>query len=93
MLNRFGKYFQSGNIFIVIDKGDNFLFMVSNSFEEIWKQFSEYGYLILIEKLFGVGFYGVVFVNIIVKFGKENILIMVLGWFYFNRDFIGMLRF
>ena len=92
-LNRPGKYPQSGNTSIVTEKGDNPSFMVSNSFGQIWKQFSEHGYLISTEKSFGAGFHGAASVNITVRPGKENTLTMVLGWFYPNRDFTGTLMF
>lgn len=88
-LNRPGKYPQSGNTSIATDKGDSPSFMVSNSFRQIWKQFSEYGYLISTEKSFGAGFHGAASVNITVRPGEENTLTMVLGWFYPNRDFTG----
>ncbi|XP_020625895.1 uncharacterized protein LOC110063277 isoform X1 [Orbicella faveolata] len=86
-LNRPGKYPQSGNTSIATDKEDNPSFMVSNGFRQIWKQFSQHGYLRSTEKSFGAGFHGAASVNITVRPGKENTLTMVLGWFYPNRDF------
>lgn len=90
-LNRPGNYPQSGNTTIATDKGDSPSFMVSNSFHQIWKQFSKHGHLLSTKKSFGSGFYGAACVNITVKPGEENTLTMVLGWFYPNRDFTGTL--
>ena len=92
-LNRPGNYPQSGNTTIVTGKEAKPSFMVSDSFEEMWKQFDEYGYLVSTSKLFGNGFYGAAAINVTVASGKEKTLTMVLGWFYPNRDFTGLLSF
>ena len=88
-LNRPGNFPQSGNTTIVTDKETNSSFMVSNSFEQIWKQFEEYGYLVSSSKSFESGFHGAAAVNVTVGPGEEKVLKIVLGWFYPNRDFTG----
>lgn len=90
-LNRPEKYPQSGNTTIATDKADKPSFMVSKSFKQIWKQFSQHGYLLSKEKSFGAGFHGAAAINVTLKPGEENTLTMVLGWFYPNRDFTGTL--
>lgn len=90
-LNRPGNFPQSGNTTILTDKGASVTFMVSNSFADIWKRFDQQGYLVSSCKSFGNGFYGAASVNITVESGMEQTLTMVLGWFYPNRDFTGML--
>ena len=64
--------------------------MVSNNFEQIWKKFEEHGCLVSTIKTFGNGFSGAAAVNVTVEPGKERTLTLVLGWFYPNRDFTGM---
>ena len=91
-LNRCGNYPQSGNTTILTDEKTNSSFIVSNSFEEIWDQFEKYGYLVPSLKSSTSGFYGVAAVNVTVMPGKEEVLTMILGWFYPNRDFTGVLR-
>ena len=91
-LNRPGNYPQSGNTTIATGgKRVSPSFMVSDSFEQIWKQFEEHGYLVSTSKTFGSGFHGATAVNVTVKPGEERTLTLVLGWFYPNRDFTGML--
>ena len=91
-LNRPGNYPQSGNTTIATGgKRVSPSFMVSDSFEQIWKQFEEHGYLGSASKTFGSSFHGATAVNVIAKPGKERTLTLVLGWFYPNRDFTGML--
>ena len=65
--------------------------MVSNCFEQIWKQFEEHGCLMSTSKTFGNGFHGAAAVNVTVEPGNERTLTLVLGWFYPNRDFRGVL--
>ena len=65
--------------------------MVSNNFEQIWKQFEEHHCLVSTPKTFGNGFHGAAAVNVTVEPGTERTLTLVLGWFYPNRDFTGML--
>ena len=64
--------------------------MVSNNFEQIWKQFAEHGCLMSTTKTFGNSFHGAAAVNVTVEPGKERTLTLVLGCFYPNRDFTGM---
>lgn len=91
-LNRHGKYPQSGNTTILTDKGISSSFTVTNSFEDIWKQFVANGYLKSSFKSNSTsGFYGAACVEVTVKPEEEKTLTMVLGWFYPNRDFTGML--
>ena len=59
------------------------LFMVSDSFEQICKQFEEHGYFVSISKTFGSGFHGATAVNVTVEPGKESSIP--------KRDFTGML--
>ena len=92
-LNRPGNYPQSGNTTIASDKEASPSFMVSDTFEQIWKQFDEYGYLLSSSKSFGNGFHGAAAVNRTVGPGEEKALTMVSGWFYPNRDFTGMRQF
>ena len=54
-------------------------FMVSDSFEQIWKQFEEHGYLGAASKTFGSSFHGATPVNVTLKPGKERTLTLVLG--------------
>ena len=91
-LNRCGNYPQSGNTTILTDEKTNSSFIVSNSFEEIWDQFEKYGYLVPSLKSSTSGFYGAAAVNVTAMPGKEEVLTMILGWFYPNRDFTGVLR-
>ena len=88
-LNRPGNYPQSGNTTILIDKEASPSFMVSDSFEQIWQQFDEHGYLLSSHISFGNGFHGAAAANLTVGPGEEKVLTMVLGWFYPNRDFTG----
>lgn len=88
-LNRPGNYPQSGNTTIVTDKADSPSFMVSDSFSQIWKQFSTHGNLLSTVESFGDGFHGAASVNVTVGPGDEKTLTMVLGWYYPNRDFTG----
>ena len=91
-LNRSGNYPQSGNTTIATGgKRVSLSFMVSNCFEQIWKQFEEHGCLVSTSKTFGNAFHGAVAVNVTVVPGKKRTLTLVLGWFYPNRDFTGML--
>ena len=91
-LKRPGKYPQSGNTTIATGgKRVSPSFMVSDSFEQIWKQFEEYGYLGSASKTFRSSFHGATPVNVTLKPGKERTLTLVLGWFYPNKDFSGML--
>ena len=46
--------------------------MVSDSFEQICKQFEEHGYFVSISKTFGSGFHGATAVNVTVEPGKES---------------------
>ena len=92
-LNRPGNYPQSGNTSIVADKKASPSFMISDSFEQIWKQFEEHGYLVSSSKSIGSGFHGAVAINVTVGPGEERTLTMVLGWFYPNRDFTGKVCF
>ena len=48
------------------------LFMVSDSFEQICKQFEEHSYFVSISKTFGSGFHGATAVNVTVEPGKES---------------------
>ena len=91
-LNRAGNYPQSGNTTILTDEKTNSSFIVSNSFEQIWDQFEKYGFLAPSLKSSTGGFYGAATVNVTVMPGKEEVLTMILGWFYPNRDFTGALR-
>lgn len=86
-LNRPGNYPQSGNTTIVTEKSHSPSFMVSDSFGQIWKQFSTHGYLQSTAKSFGGGFHGATAINVTVGPGDEETLTMVLGWYYPNRDF------
>ncbi|XP_068694647.1 uncharacterized protein [Montipora foliosa] len=88
-LNRPGSYPQSGNTTILTEMGARSSFMVSDSFAEIWKQFTEHGYLPLSQKSQENGFYGAASVRSSINSGKEQTLTLVLGWFYPNRDFTG----
>lgn len=88
-LNRPGNYPQSGNTTIATDKGNSPSFMVSDSFGQIWKQFSKHGYLLSRAKSFGGGFHGAASVSVTVRPGEDKTLTIVLGWFYPNRDFTG----
>ena len=65
--------------------------MVSNCFEEIWKQFEEHECLLSTSKTFGNAFRGAVAVNVTVEPGKKKMLTLVLGWFYPNGGFTGVL--
>ena len=74
-LNRPGNYPQSGNTTIATGgKRVSPSFMVSDSFEQIWKQFEEHGYLGSASKTFGSSFHGATAVNVTVKPGKERTL-------------------
>ena len=87
-LNRPGNYPQSGITTIATgSKRGSPSFMVSDSFEQIWKQFEEHGYLGSASKTFGSSFCSATAVDVTVKPGKERTLTLVLGWFYPNRDF------
>ena len=88
-LNRPGSYPQSGNTTILTEMGARSSFMVSDSFAEIWKQFTEHGYLPLSQKSQENGFYGAASVRSFINSGEEQTLTLVLGWFYPNRDFTG----
>ena len=92
-LNRPGNYPQRSNTTILTDKGENPSFMVTDDFKDIWKQFDEHGFLVFSPeaKRNGSGFYGAASVTCKIDSGKEQTLTMVLGWFYPNRDFTGML--
>ena len=91
-LNRSGNYPQSGNTTIATGgKRVNLSFMVSNCFEQIWKQFEEHGCLVSTSKTFWNAFHGAVAVNVTVEPGKKRTLTLVLGWFYLNGGFTGML--
>lgn len=89
-LNRPGNYPQSGNTTIVTEKSHSPSFMVSDSFGQIWKQFSTHGYLQSTAKSFDGGFHGATAINVTVGPGDEETLTMVLGWYYPNRDFTGV---
>ena len=92
-LNRSGNYPQSGNTTIATGgKRVSPSFMVSNCFKHIWKQFEGHGCLVLTSKTFGNAFHGAVAVKVTVQPGKERTLTLVLGWFYPNGGFTGMLN-
>ena len=79
-LKRPGKYPQSGNTTIATGgKRVSPSFMVSDSFEQIWKQFEEHGYLGSASKTFGSSFHGATPVNVTLKPGKEKTLTLVWG--------------
>lgn len=89
-LNRPGKYPQSGNTTILTEDGLSSSFTVTNSFEDIWKQFDANGYLkSYFKSNTSSGFYGAACVKTTVKPGEEKTVTMVLGCFYPNRDFTG----
>ena len=92
-LNRPGNYPQSGNTTILTEKGENPSFMVTDDFKHIWKQFDEHGFLVFSPeaKRNRNGFYGAASVTCKIDSGKKQTLTLVLGWFYPNRDFTGML--
>lgn len=91
-LNRPGKYPQSGNTTILTEDGVSSSFTVTNSFADIWKQFDAKGYLkSSFKSNTSSGFYGAACVKVTVKPEEEKAVTMVLGWFYPNRDFTGML--
>ena len=80
-VNRSGNYPESGNTTIAAGgKRVSPSFMVSNNFEQTWKQFEKHGCLVSTSKTFGNGFHGI-----------ERTLTLVLGRFYPDRDFKGML--
>ena len=88
-----GNYPQSGNTTIATGgKRVSPSFMVSNCFKHIWKQFEGHGCLVLTSKTFGNAFHGAVAVKVTVEPGKERTLTLVLGWFYPNGGFTGMLN-
>ena len=91
-VNRSGNYPESGNTTIATGgKRVSPSFMVSNNFEQTWKQFEKHGCLVSTSKTFGNGFHGDEAVNVTVEPGIERTLTLVWGRFYPDRDFKGML--
>ena len=91
-LDRSGNYPQSGNTTIATGgKRVSPSFMVSNCFEQICKQFEEHGCLVSTSKTFAKAFHGALAVNVTVEPGKKRTLTLVLGWFYPNGGFTGIL--
>ena len=74
-VNRSGNYPESGNPTIATGgKRVSPSFMVSNNFEQTWKQFEKHGCLVSTSKTFGNGFHGDEAVNVTVEPGIERTL-------------------
>ena len=74
-VNRSGNYPESGNTTIATGgKRVSPSFMVSNNFEQTWKQFEKHGCLVSTSKTFGNGFHGDEAVNVTVEPGIERTL-------------------
>lgn len=66
---------------------NKFIFVVMDDFWLVWEVFELSGRLR--KRIEVIGFYGMIFVGVKLFFGISEILIFILVWYYFDRDYIG----